>query len=495
MASIPDECTVLVVGGGPAGSYAASALAREGIDVTLLEADVFPRYHIGESTLPSMRYFLRFIDCESKFDKHGFARKNGASFKFNSKPQAYTDFIARKGPGNSAWNVIRSEADDILFRHAGESGALIFDGVKANSYTFAPESDRPVAATWSRKDGTSGTIRFKYLVDATGRAGLMSTKYLKNRNMNDSLKDGATWGYWEGAEYPDGMKGKGDPISEAIGGGIGWVWAIPLHNGTISVGVVVNQERMTQIKRELEISGQELYHRLIQRTGLIKALLGKATLVSGIRSASDWSYSATSYAGPNWRIAGDAGCFIDPFYSSGIHLALTGGLSAALTISAAERGHCDSEHAARWHTAKVGDAYSRFLLVVSSSLKQISDREDPVLTAWEEENFDRAFDIFRPVIQGDADIGSEIIPVKDNAKVFDFCVHAILSQKTDNKAIEVDELADQLGLPGSTITYYLNKVVDVVQTNETGDIDDFSSGAFNGFSPVIQRGSLGLAKA
>lgn len=41
--SIPVKTTVLVIGGGPGGSYTASALARDGVDTVLLEADVFPR--------------------------------------------------------------------------------------------------------------------------------------------------------------------------------------------------------------------------------------------------------------------------------------------------------------------------------------------------------------------------------------------------------------------------------------------------------------------
>lgn len=200
--AVPTKCTVLVIGGGPAGSFAAASLAREGIDVVMLEADQHPRYHIGESLLPSIRHFLRFIGADDKFKSFGFMNKNGAAFKLNrSQPPAYTDFIAANGPDGHSWNVVRSQADEILFRHAEECGAHVFDCTKVADIQFedpAAGSDdpvgRPVSVTWSRKaDGSTGTVDFEYLVDASGRHGLISTKYLKNRKFNQGLKNIANW--------------------------------------------------------------------------------------------------------------------------------------------------------------------------------------------------------------------------------------------------------------------------------------------------------------
>lgn len=143
-----------------------------------------------------------------------------------------TDFIAAGGPGNHAWNVVRSEADHIMFKHAGESGAAVFDGIKVNNLEFSqgdgleaknselPEIGRPVSASWLQKStGASGTIRFEYVVDATGRAGLVSTKYMKNRHYNEGLKNVANWGYWKGAgSYGVGTPREGDPYFEALKG-------------------------------------------------------------------------------------------------------------------------------------------------------------------------------------------------------------------------------------------------------------------------------------
>jgi flavin-dependent dehydrogenase len=158
----------------------------------------------------------------------------------------------------------------------------------------------------------------------------------------------------------------------------------------------MNQKLATIKKREKALDSSEFYHESLKLAPNLLALIGEGRFVSSIKSASDYSYSASSYAFPHARIVGDAGCFIDPYFSSGVHLALTGGLSAATTICASIRGHCSESDAAEWHSKKVSDAYTRFLLVVLSAYKQIRHQEEPVLSDFDEDNFDRAFAFFRP---------------------------------------------------------------------------------------------------
>lgn len=124
--------------------------------------------------------------------------------------------------------------------------------------------------------------------------------------------------------------------------------------------------------------------------------ISKGELVSDIKHASDWSYSASAYSSPYTRIAGDAGCFIDPYFSSGVHLAYAAGLSAAMTIRAAQRGDVDELSAAKWHSNKVAEGYTRFLLVVMSATKQIRGGEQNILSDWDDDGFDIAFDAFKP---------------------------------------------------------------------------------------------------
>src|SRR5690348_9238194 len=107
--------------------------------------------------------------------------------------------------------------------------------------------------------------------------------------------------------------------------GSGWAWFIPLHNGTVSVGVVMNQAMSVDKKRAAAAeSGKDFYLQSIQEAVGVAHLLENAELATEVKHAADWSYSASSYASPNVRIVGDAGSFIDPYFSSGVHLALSG---------------------------------------------------------------------------------------------------------------------------------------------------------------------------
>nr|D7PI14.1 RecName: Full=Flavin-dependent halogenase gsfI; AltName: Full=Griseofulvin synthesis protein I [Penicillium aethiopicum]ADI24948.1 GsfI [Penicillium aethiopicum] len=518
--AIPQSCTVLVAGGGPGGSYTAAALAREGVDVVLLEADCHPRYHIGESLLPSMRYLLRFIDLEDTFEQHGFQKKLGAFFKLNAKSAGYTDFIRANGPNGYSWNVVRSESDEILFRHATKSGAKTFENVSLKSVNFEPyENDkftsqdkltnpgRPVSAEWKTKDGCSGTISFDYLVDATGRVGILSTKYLKNRKFNESFRNIAMWGYFKGNIPPSpGTDRENQPISEGMRDGSGWVWMLPLHNGTVSIGAVVRKDIFQAKKKALPEGTTEAQTlaSLVALCPTISSYLEPAELASGIRQAADYSYSANAYAGPNFRIVGDAGCFIDPFFSSGHHLALSSALAAATSINACIRGDCNEFDASRWFAKKVDEGYTLFLVVVMAALKQIRMQEQPILSDLDEEGFDRAFTILRPVIQGAAD--KETAPKAKGESItetIDLCLTALNDlhdtelQRKLTSIVEAKGTPEQeqlLGKLSPDETAALHRMRAMHSILPMGELEDFENSNIDGFKARLEKGSLGLRR-
>lgn len=364
MLNIPNNTRVLVIGGGPAGSTAAGLLARQGLEVTLLEQDLFPRYHIGESLLPSILQIMDLLGAREKMDKFGHQRKLGAYLEWGREDWPL-NFGELGGEHTYAFQVVRSEFDQFLMDHAASLGAKVFQGVEVRSLNF-DNNGRPFCAQWQQKmgkdelPGESGEIAFDYLIDASGRWGVMSNHYLRNRRYHKVFQNVAIWGYWENADRM--VTGReGDIAVSSIPHG--WLWAIPLREGKMSVGVVLHRDAVNA-QKDLGLEG--IYHKAIADSKMVKKVVSSATMTSGVLNEADYSYTAEQFSGPGYFMCGDAACFLDPLLSSGVHLATFSAMLAVASITSLVKGEITEGEAMSFFEKSYRQAYLRFLVFLSA---------------------------------------------------------------------------------------------------------------------------------
>lgn len=315
---------VIIIGGGPAGSTAATTLAQAGRRVLVLEKERFPRFHIGESLLPYNRAIFDALGVWPKIEAAGFMKKRGAQFLMGNGPEktrldfttgSFTEFP-------SAVQVERSKFDNLLLHHSRENGAEVREHCLVISHQV---TDSAVTVKYrSTADGSEQEASAAFLMDASGLSNLTANQ-ASLREFYPGHKKVAVFGHFENVDMPQGEE-YGDIL--IVRRENSWFWMIPLEANKTSVGLVLDRSEFQALGSKPDL----IFHEAVRTTKVVADRFTKAVPKDPIKVLSDFSYRNGKLIAPRLVRIGDASGFIDPIFSSGVMLAMTSGHQGAQVV-------------------------------------------------------------------------------------------------------------------------------------------------------------------
>ncbi len=340
---ISGSADVVVIGGGPAGSTVSTLIAQRGHHVELFEREHFPRFHIGESLIPETYWVLERLKMLDKMKASHFIKKYSVQF-VNSKGKLSAPFYFwdnKPHECSQTWQVVRSEFDLMMLRNAQEQGVSVHEGTRVLDVLF--EEGRAAGVKIQNEDGSQQEVRAKVVVDASGQSAMLQNRF-KLRTWDPVLNKGAIWTYWEGA-YRDTGRDEGATLVVQTTDKQGWFWYIPLHDNTVSIGIVGPFDYLFKGRGTHE----QTYAEEVERCAAIKDRVANAKRRTGYFATKDYSYRSKEVAGDGWVLIGDAFGFLDPLYSSGVLLALKSGeLAADAIVEGLQKGDVSSGQLGKW---------------------------------------------------------------------------------------------------------------------------------------------------
>lgn len=296
-------------------------LARHGRTVVIFEREKFPRFQVGESTIPASLETLQRIGVKEKIDQAGFLTKHGGEI-VSACGGARAKFFFRNALNprwKTAYQIDRMTFDDILLRHAQSLGCEVREETRVESVEFTPEG-----ATLQCKDNPAPT-HASYVIDCTGRSSLLANRF-RLKQPFPHLKKFSVFSYYQRSTKSNDPE---DAYTRMIRGAEGWFWVIPIADGKISVGVVMDLEKFNRLK----LSPEDALNRTIEEQPEVRKWVENTTRYMPVFATADFSYAVSQLTGNRWLLAGDAAGFLDPVFSSGIYIAIYSGEKAGETIN------------------------------------------------------------------------------------------------------------------------------------------------------------------
>jgi flavin-dependent dehydrogenase len=313
----------VVIGGGPAGSAAARLLAEWGHDVVLLAGARGRSSRLAESLPPSCRKLLATIGALDDIEAGGFVATRGNTSAWGNGVLSVLPFEG----GATGFQVTRGRLDELLLDHADTGGAVVIPGGTAREVDLPAHPGDPARIRWTTPGGRSGTLTARWVLDASGRAGVVARQGFRCADNGASTL--ALLGSWS---RPGGwlMEDESHTLVESYEEG--WVWSVPVGRGIRHVAAMVDPRR-TALSRGRGLDA--MYRAELARTTHMRALLDGAVSHQTVWACNASTYGARTHSAPGMLLIGDAGSFLDPLSSFGVKKALASGWLAAVTTHTA----------------------------------------------------------------------------------------------------------------------------------------------------------------
>ena len=317
--AVADSCDVLVIGAGPAGSTAAQLLASWGWSVTLVHrAAAHPP--LAESLPSSSRKLLAFLGQLARIDAAGFHANHGNVACWAGARRATRT-------ADAGFHVCRDRFDRVLRDAAVAAKVRLVDAVVRRV-----ETGDPIRVTCATRDDGAGAIHARYVLDCSGRAGVIARRGF--RRTAAGYRTLAIAAEWDCPDWPAGEQTQ-TAIESCPNG---WAWSVPLSPTRRQCTVMIEPQRSRSAKAfalhdTKAFALQETYARGIANAGMLSARLAGARQTSAPWACDASIYDTARAADEGVLLVGDAASFIEPLSSAGVKKALLSAWRAAVVTN------------------------------------------------------------------------------------------------------------------------------------------------------------------